>query len=344
MAGLSRTVEGDTVAAPARSGAATAPRRGGPLAVRVAVRIATAVARRALMLAVLLAVVFVAVEALPGDAATATSERGDSVADVAARRHLLGLDRPLWERFWDWMTALPTGDLGTSARGQKVTDLLADPFPNTLLLGSVAFVLTVAAALALGCWAACRPGRPVDRIIGHAATAAFAVPEFVVSVGLLLVLSLWTGWLPAVTLTGADGAPATWTMLIMPVLALAIPQTGWNTRIVRGALADQAATPHVEAAHLDGLPVHRVVLRHALPGALPAIAIGIATSTGMLLGGAVAVETLFNYPGVGTVLAGAVAARDTPLIAGVVICAGTAISVVLLAADLVRARMLGARP
>ncbi|MFD5761553.1 ABC transporter permease, partial [Streptomyces sp. NPDC127044] len=74
---MSRTVEGDTVAAPARSGAATAPRRGGPLAVRVAVRIATAVARRALMLAVLLAVVFVAVEALPGDAATATSERGD---------------------------------------------------------------------------------------------------------------------------------------------------------------------------------------------------------------------------------------------------------------------------
>ncbi|MGW0589111.1 ABC transporter permease [Streptosporangium sp. NPDC002607] len=321
-------------------GAATALCRTAPLLARVA----AVVARRVLMLAVLLAVVFAAVELLPGDAATATAERGESAADVAARRHLLGLDRPVWERLWDWMTALPTGDLGTSARGEKVTDLLADPFPNTLLLGVSAFALTVAASLVLGCWAAARPGGLTDRIIGHVATSAFAVPEFVVSVALLLVLSLWTGWLPAVTVTGADGAPATWTMLIMPVLALVIPQTGWNTRIVRGALADQAATPHVEAAHLDGLPAHQVVLRHALPGAVPAIAIGIATSTGMLLGGAVAVETLFNYPGIGSVLAGAIANRDTPLIAGVVICAGATISLVLLAADLIRARVLGVRP
>ncbi|MER7467449.1 ABC transporter permease [Streptomyces sp. NPDC097981] len=296
------------------------------------------------MLAALLALVFAAVELLPGDAASASSERGDSAADVEARRHVLGLDRPVWERFLDWMTALPTGDLGTSARGQKVTGLLADAFPNTLVLGATAFALTVVASLALGCWAAARPGGPADRIIGHTSTAAFAVPEFVVAVGLLLVLSLWTGWLPAVTLTGVDGAPADWTMLIMPVLALVIPQTGWNTRIVRGSLADQARTPHVEAALLDGLPVHRVVLRHALPGAVPAIATGTATSTGMLLGGAVVVETLFNHPGIGSVLAAAVAARDTPLIAGVVVCAGAAISLVLLAADLVRARTLGDRP
>lgn len=339
MAALSHPAKNDAVAAPARSGAATASRRTAALATHVA----GAAARRALLLVVLLAVVFAAVEALPGDAATAASERGESAADLATRRHLLGLDRPLWERFWEWMTALPTGDLGTSARGRQVTDLLADPLPNTLLLGASAFVLTVVLSLALGCWAAARPGRLTDRIIGHAATASFAVPEFVISVLLLLLLSLWTGWLPAVTVTGADGAPATWTMLVMPVIALVIPQTGWNTRIVRGALADQSTTPHVEGAFLDGLPTRQVLLRHALPGAIPAIATGIATSTGMLLGGAVVVETLFNYPGIGTVLAGAVAARDTPLIAGVVMCAGAVISLVLLAADLLRARVLGAR-
>jgi peptide/nickel transport system permease protein len=307
------------------------------------VRLAGAAARRVLLLVVLLGLVFAAVELLPGDAATAASERGESTADLAERRQLLGLDRPVWERFIDWMTALPTGDLGTSARGRQVTELLADPLPNTLLLAVSSFALTVVLSLLLGCWAAARPGRLTDRIIGHGATAAFAVPEFVVSVLLLLVLSLWTGWLPAVTVTGGDGGPADWTMLILPVLALVIPQTGWNTRIVRGALADQAATPHVEAAHLDGLPVHRVLLRHQLPGAVPAVATGMATSTGMLLGGAVVVETLFNYPGIGTLLAGAVAARDTPLIAGVVICAGAVISLVLLAADLIRNATLGAR-
>ncbi|MER8231340.1 ABC transporter permease [Streptomyces sp. NPDC094049] len=335
---MSRTAGTVPVAAP-RAGAATAPRR----AAHLARRIAATAGRRALMLAVLLALVFAAVEVLPGDAAGASAERGESPADLAERRRLLGLDRPVWERFADWMAALPTGDLGTSARGQKVTELLADPLPNTLLLALSAFAITVALSLTLGCWAAARPGRPADRLITHTSTAAFAIPEFVVSAVLLLTLSLWTGWLPAATVTGGDGRPATWTMLIMPVLALVIPQTGWNTRVVRGALADQAAAPHVEAAHLDGLPPHRVLLRHQLPGAVPAVATGIATSTGMLFGGAVVVETLFNYPGIGTVLAGAVAARDTPLIAGVVICAGAVITLVLLAADLIRHATLGAR-
>ncbi|WP_367134554.1 ABC transporter permease [Streptomyces sp. STD57] len=296
------------------------------------------------MLCALLAVVFAAIELLPGDAASATAERGESAAAAAAHRHLLGLDRPLWERFTDWMTALPTGDLGTSARGEHVTDLLSAPFPNTLLLGGTAFAVTLAAALALGCWGAARPGGPVDRIVGFASTVTLALPEFVVAVGLLLVLSSWTGLLPAVTLTADDGSPASWTMLVMPVLALAVPQIGWNARIVRGALADQAGAPHVIAARLDGLSPARVLLRHALPGAWPAVATGIATSTGMLLGGAVVVETLFNYPGIGSVLAGAVADRDTPVIAGVVAVTGAVISLVLLGADLIRARTLGARP
>ncbi|MFJ8133305.1 ABC transporter permease [Streptomyces hydrogenans] len=337
MAALSQTAKTGPVAAPA-TGAATATR-----AARLALAVAGTAGRRILMLLALLALVFAAVEVLPGDAATASAERGESATDLAERRRLLGLDRPVWERFADWMAALPTGDLGTSARGQKVTELLADPLPNTLTLALTAFALTVICSLLLGCWAAARPGRPTDRLISHTSTAAFAVPEFVVSAALLVVLSLWTGWLPAVTVTGGDGRPATWTMLIMPVLALVIPQTGWNTRVVRGALADQAHAPHVEAAHLDGLPLSQVLLRHQLPGAVPAIATGLATSTGMLFGGAVVVETLFNYPGIGSVLAGAVAARDTPLIAGVVICAGAVISLVLLAADLIRHATLGAR-
>ncbi|MEV7462503.1 ABC transporter permease [Streptomyces rubiginosohelvolus] len=335
---MSRTTRTGPVAAPVTE-AATGPRR----AAHAAARVVGIIGRRFLMLIVLLAVVFAAVELLPGDAASASAERGESAADLAERRHLLGLDRPVWERFIDWMTALPTGDLGTSARGQKVTELLADPLPNTLVLALSAFVITVVLSLLLGCSAAARPGRLTDRAISHTTTAAFAVPEFVISAALLLVLSLWTGWLPAVTVTGDDGGPATWTMLIMPVIALVIPQTGWNTRVVRGALADQASAPHVEAAHLDGLPLHRILISHQLPGAVPAIATGIATSTGLLFGGAVVVETLFNYPGIGNVLAAAVTARDTPLIAGVVICAGAVISLVLLAADLIRHATLGVR-
>ena len=317
--------------------------RPAPAVVRLLVRVAGVLARRALLLAVLLAFVFAAVELLPGDAATATSERGETAADLAERRHLLGLDRPVLERFWEWMTGLPTGDLGTSARGEPVAELLGRPFPNTLLLGGLALLVTLVASVALGCWAAAKPGGKVDRAVSASATGVLALPEFVVAVALVLVFALWTDWLPAVTLTDADGSPASWQMLVLPVLALAIPQIGWNVRIVRAALADEAKAPHIETAVLDGLPRHRIFTHHLLPGALPTIAAGIATSTGMLLGGAVVVETIFNYPGIGSVLAGAVTDRDSPLIAGVVAVTGAVITGVLLLADLVRAWASGGR-
>ncbi|MFJ3621765.1 ABC transporter permease [Streptomyces iakyrus] len=314
-----------------------------PSAVRTVMHAAGVLTRRIMLLAALLAAVFAAVELLPGDAATATSERGESTADLAERRRLLGLDRPVLERFWDWMTALPTGDLGTSARGEPVADLLAHPFPNTLLLGGLALLVTLVASVALGCWAAARPGGRADRAVSSSATGVLALPEFVVAVALVLVFALWTDWLPAVTLTDADGSPASWEMLVLPVLALAIPQIGWNVRIVRAALADEARAPHIETAVLDGLPPRRILTHHLLPGALPTIAAGIATSTGMLLGGAVVVETIFNYPGIGSVLAGAVTDRDSPVIAGVVAVTGAVITGVLLLADLVRAWASGGR-
>lgn len=314
-----------------------------PAPVLLLARLGTTLLKRLALLALLLALVFCTVELLPGDAANATSERGESAADLAARRELLGLNRPVLERFQDWMTGLPTGDLGLSARGEKVTDLLSHAFPNTLLLGGIALLLTAVLSLALGCWAALKPGGRRDRAASGAATAVLALPEFVVAVALVLPLSLWTGWLPAVTLTDVGGSPASWDMLVLPALALTIPQVGWNTRIVRAALADEARAPHVESAVLDGLPPHRVLTHHVLPGALPAIAAGLATSTGMLLGGAVVVETIFNYPGIGSVLASAVTDRDSPVIAGVTALSGAVITAVLLLADLVRDLVTGDR-
>ncbi|MQS39918.1 ABC transporter permease subunit, partial [Streptomyces katsurahamanus] len=153
------------------------------------------------------------------------------------------------------------------ARGESITDLLSRPFPNTLLLGGMALLVTLVVSVALGCWAALRPGSAVDRAVSATATGVLALPEFVVAVALVLVLSLWTGWLPAVTLAGADGTPASWNMMVLPVLALAIPQIGWNIRIVRAALADEADAPHVETAVIDGLPRYRVLTHHLLPGA-----------------------------------------------------------------------------
>ncbi|NKY60651.1 ABC transporter permease [Nocardia flavorosea] len=305
---------------------------------------AVTVARRIGLLIALLAVVFVVVDLLPGNAARAVLGRDASAERVAAKEHELGLDRPLPARFWEWFSGAITGDFGTTARGQPVNELLADKFPQTLLLASLALLVTVTVALLLGLWWAARPAGRSARVLQPGSAFVIAVPEFVIATLLVLVFSLWLGWLPAVTFTDRSGYPAGVEMLILPVLALAIPQVGWNLRVVRGAVTDAAAAPHVESAVLNGLPERTVLLRHILPFAWPTIAMSFATSVGTLFGGALVVETIFNYPGMGAVVAGSVSDRDTALVAAVVAVTGTTIMGVLLVADAVRAWSNRGRP
>ncbi|WP_238845446.1 ABC transporter permease [Nocardia terpenica] len=299
--------------------------------------------RRVALLVALLALVFAAVSVLPGDAARAALDRDASPAAIAAKRHELGLDRPLPQRFWSWLSGVATGDFGTTAHGRSVGELLASAAPQTLLLGGTAFVLTVIASLAAGMWWATRPSGLSARVLQPATAMVVALPEFVVAALLIMVFSLAAGWLPAVTVAGRSGFPASPDMLVLPVLALAVPQIGWNTRVVRGALADAARAAHVEHALLEGVSPRHLMLRHVLPVALPAVATSYATTVGMLLGGALVVESLFNYPGLGALLAGSVSDRDTTLAAATAAVAGATIMVLLLVADGIRTWSLRGR-
>ncbi|MFC8045569.1 ABC transporter permease [Nocardia sp. NPDC057353] len=294
-------------------------------------------AQRVALLFALLAAVFVAVELLPGSGARAVLGREASDAEVAAKEHELGLDRPLLVRFGAWISGVLTGDFGATARGRPIGELLAGAFPQTLLLGGLALLLTVLGSLLLGAWWALRPGSLLGRALQPGSSVAAALPEFVLAVLLVAVFSLLLGWLPAVTVSGRSGFPVRADMLVLPVLALAVPQIGWNVRVVRAALADAAREPHVETAVLDGLPERVVLLRHVLPFALPTIVAGFATSVGMLLGGALVVEAVFNYPGVGALLAGSVADRDAALVAAVVALTAVSVLAMLAVADAVRA-------
>lgn len=346
--------------------------------------------RRVILLIALLATVFATVDLLPGSAARAVLGRDATPAQIAAKEHELGLDRPLPLRFLDWIGGVATGDFGRTARGRSINELLLDKFPPTLLLGGIALVVTVVVSLLLGAWwsaaaaplgtesrRAARTGsdpadrigarrslssgekpwnaagsggrervrrraaavarRTFTRILQPASTIAAAVPEFVVATLLIMIFSLALGWLPAVTITGRHGFPLHPEMLILPVLALAVPQIGWNVRVVRAALVDAAQAPHVESAVLDGIPTRAVLIRHVLPFALPTIVASFATTVGMLLGGSLVVETLFNYPGLGALLAGSVADRDTSVIAAVVALSGAVIMGMLAVADGIRA-------
>jgi peptide/nickel transport system permease protein len=289
-------------------------------------RFLAALAVRAGLLLVVLAAVYAAADALPGDPVRLAMGPTASPADVEARRETLGLDRPLPVRFADWLGGLVQGDLGTTVRGQSIKDLLGDRLASTLLLTGLTF-----AAL----WSV-RPAGRFARSSAVGSSILVATPEFVLGTLLVLVFALVLGVLPATTVVGADGRLDSSLMLVLPVLALGLPHAAWQTRVNRAAVAEAAAMPHVEQARLDGLPERHVVTRHVLPLAAPTIAASLATMVGTLLAGAVVVETLFNYPGAGQLVAGSLESRDTTLLVSLTALCGLVVVAALISADAIR--------
>lgn len=302
---------------------------------RVAARVGVIVARTVLTIAIVATAVFLLTEALPGDATSGLVEHGASPAAVAAARADLGLEQGTGTRLWERLEGLARGDLGRTARGRPVTDVLARPLRRTLTLAGIALLAVILVAVPLGAVMAWRGGGAGEKLLGAASVALISVPEFVVFTLLALLLSSALGLLPAVVVAGPDGSIEP-DALVLPALALALPAIAWTTRLVRGAVGDALELPHVEAARMDGLSPARILLRHALPPALPAIAASIAASCAALAGGSVVVEAAVNYPGVGSVLTQGIQARDVALVSSVVVVMAAIVALAFAAADAVR--------
>lgn len=289
-----------------------------------------------LALIVLSVVVFIATSVLPGDAAsivagpTATAEQR---ARVAAD---LGLDKPVVTRYLEWAAGAVQGDLGTSYLGRRpVADAIADRLPASLLLAGLAFVVLVPVALILGTYAGMRS----ERVVSTASLMLVAVPEFLLAALLVIVFAGWLGWLPAVSLVPIGRSPlSSPSVLVLPVLSLALAGAAACSRIVRPAVAEAMRTPHVEAARLAGIRGIRLVFRHVLPGTLGPVLQMIFAGFGVLAGGAVVVETVFGYPGIGVELQRAVVTRDLPMVQGIAVVLGAASLIALLLGDLVTRR------
>ncbi len=295
--------------------------------------LAAMVGRRLLQLVGLLALVFVLVDLLPGSAARAALGRDATEEQIGAKSEALGLDDPLPVRFLRWISGMLSGDFGVTTQGTPISEVLGNRMSNSALLALLALLLTaVLAILGGGLWKV-RPRGIAARFLGPVTMMLIALPEFVFAIVLVMIFSLGLDLLPAVTITNAVGAPSSWSMLVLPVLALALPMGAWNMRVVRSALDDAATAPHVEAAVLDGYSQWHVLFRHILPLAVPTIASSIGTTAAMLFGGALVVETIFNYPGVGSLLASSVGDRDTTLAATIVAITAVVIMGALFVAD-----------
>jgi peptide/nickel transport system permease protein len=273
-------------------------------------------------LLVVSAVVFLATQILPGNAAFAVLGRGANPARLHATERQLHLDRGLLDQYWIWLSGLVTGKLGTSlANGQPVWALVEPRLVNSAVLVFVTGAIGAVVGVALGAVAALRKDSWFDHVTSVAALAVTSLPEFVVAIALIILLStvVWHV-LPAVSLlppgTYAWSQPE---LLILPVATLVIVIVPYIFRMMRAAMIEALESDYVEMARLKGVPEWRLVLMHALPNAMAPTIQVIGLNFLYLAGGVVVIEFVFNFPGIGQGLVFAVSNRDIPVIQLIVV-------------------------
>ncbi|OLB79706.1 MAG: peptide ABC transporter permease [Actinobacteria bacterium 13_2_20CM_2_71_6] len=292
----------------------------------------------ALILWAVSVVVFLATQALPGDAAHAILGREATPERLAALRAQLHLGQPLPAQYLSWLRGIVTFDPGTSlANGLPVSAYLGPRIGNSLLLMLCAALVSTPIALLLGTWSALRRDRFVDHATALGTLVLAALPEFVV--GIVLVIVFATGVfhaLPAVFV--ADGSAPVWAdpaQLVLPTLTLVLAIGPYIVRMMRATMVEVLESEYVQQARLKGLSERTVLLRHALPNALGPVVQVIALQLAWLAGGVVVVEFLFRYPGIGFALVDAVNNRDLPVVQALSLLIAGVYIVVNLLADLV---------
>ena len=275
------------------------------------------------------ALLFAAVEVMPGDAATAILGANATTERVEALRSELRLDESPVARYGDWVGGVLTGDLGHSiTSGRPAWAVMATPLRNTLVLGGSAAVMMSGVAIVAGTAAGRRPGSTVDRTLTALASLAVSTPDFVLGTVLITIVASWLDLLPAVSLVTANESPWDARILVLPVATMSLAGGAYGARLVRAVVADATDSPHVEAARLAGLAERRVLARHLLPGVVGPIAQVIASLVPYAIGGAIVVERLFGYPGLGSLFVEQLGARDVVVVEAI----GLLLTVVVVAA------------
>jgi peptide/nickel transport system permease protein len=266
-----------------------------------------------------------------GDPATLLVEPGASEADIAAIHHQFGLDRPIWIQYGLFVWALLHGDLGQSFYYQtSVMELYLDRLPNSLLLAAVAMGLSLIIGIPSGILASVRVGKFWDGFGKLFSLLGLSLPSFWVGLVLILVFSVWLGWLPS---SGAGGV----LHLIMPAFALGWYFAASHMRLTRSSMLEVLGSEYVKLARLKGLPQSMVIAKHAFKNALIPVLTLAGINLVIMVNVAVVVETVFAWPGIGRLLYEGITFRDFPVVQGVVILGGTMIVVVNLVIDILYA-------
>jgi len=273
---------------------------------------------------------------LPGDAAQQALGQAATPEQVAALRHQFGLDQPAVTRYLQWLAHVATGNFGTSlSNNLPVSELISTRLPNSLVLAGLTALVSVPLALTIGILSAMYRGSLLDRTLNVLTLSTVAVPEFLVATIAVLIFAVKLRWLPALSyLSDVSSFGALVRTYAMPVMTLCCVIVAQMARMTRAAVLDQLNASYVEMAVLKGASPMRVVLRHVLPNTIGPIANAVALSLSYLFGGVVIVESIFNYPGLASLMVDAVTNRDMPLVQGCVMVLCAAYLALVLIADL----------
>ena len=257
--------------------------------------------------------VFLLIHLVPGDPVEAMLGESAQPADRAALRASLGLDQPLATQYRRYLVGLLSLDLGRSFQDQRaVSEILGERLPATLTLAAAALLLALLLAVPLGVFAARRRGSSFDAGAMAFSLIGVSMPNFWLGPLLILVFSLWLGWTPV---SGSD-EPAS---LVLPAVTLGTALAAILARMVRASVLEVLSEDYIRTARAKGLSEPAVLWRHALRNAwLPVLTL-LGMQLGGLLGGAVITETVFAWPGVGSLLVEAIQARDFPVVQGCVL-------------------------
>jgi ABC-type dipeptide/oligopeptide/nickel transport system permease component len=279
-----------------------------------------------MLLAVSLAV-FLVLHAIPGDPAQLAAGPDATPEDVAQIREKYGLDLPLYRQFPFYLWNLLQGDLGESFRTQRaVVEEIARTLPATIELATWAMIFAVALGVPIGVYSSLHPRTFVDRLVTALSVFGISMPGFFLGLLLMLTFASMLVWLPP---TGRG----TWAHLVMPTVTLGLPYVATFARLTRSNMLDVLSEDYVRTARAKGLSRRIVVYKHALTNAAIPLLTVLGIYFGRLLGGAVIVETIFAWPGMGRYMIEAIIMRDIYVVQGTILVFATAVVLVNLVVD-----------
>ena len=302
-------------------------------------------ARRLLLLVPVLVgvsvVVFLVLHLSPGDPAEIMLGSQATQEDLARLRRELGLTEPLHVQYVHWVAHVARGDLGRSIWMKRpVLDEVLNRYKATLVLTASGLLLSTVGGIILGVASAVRPHSFLDRMSAVTSLFGASMPVFWLGIVLMVVFSLWLGWLPASGMWapyGEGGLRDLLAHLVLPAVTLAAASLTIIARLTRSAMLEILSQDYIRTARAKGLVEQRVVFRHGLKNALIPIVTVVGVQAGYLLGGAVLTETVFAWPGVGLLMVQGILARDFPLVQGCVLVIALTFVLINLAVDLLYA-------